>query len=275
MAHVSDAKKEAVQKVKDLISEYPLVGVVNMANLPAPQLQRMREKLRDTVVMYMAKKRLIKLVLEDADKEGIQELEPYLKGIPALLFSSENPFKLYSIIQKNKSKAAAKAGQEAPNDITVSAGPTSFAPGPIISELGGLGLKTKVEDGKIHIIKDHVIVKEGEEITAQALDLIVEKTQGYPYFLQEWGYQSWNVAEQSPIVKEHVEQASQRALDRLDEGFFKVRFDRLTPKERDYVIAMAELGPGPYSSSDVAEQLGQPPRELGRRLAQIMNKGMI
>ncbi|MGI9484229.1 MAG: AAA family ATPase [Hyphomicrobiales bacterium] len=119
------------------------------------------------------------------------------------------------------------------------------------------------------------VVNEGESITDDALEMIVEMTGGYAYFLQEWGYQAWSNAEASPITVKDVEVASDRALRRLDEGFFRVRFDRLTPKERDYVIAMAKLGSGPYRSSDVAEMLGESVQALGPRRAKIINKGMI
>lgn len=119
------------------------------------------------------------------------------------------------------------------------------------------------------------IEDEGEEITDSALREICEITEGYPYFLQEWGFQAWNTADGSPIDDSDVKTATARALKRLDEGFFQVRFDRLTPKEREYVIAMAELGNGPYRSSEVAEHLGEPHSKLGPRRAQIISKGMI
>lgn len=116
---------------------------------------------------------------------------------------------------------------------------------------------------------------EREEITDKALSEICEITEGYPYFLQEWGFQSWNTSDGSPIDASDVKNATANALKRLDEGFFQVRFDRLTPKEREYVIAMAELGKGPYRSSEVAERLGEPHSKLGPRRAQIISKGMI
>lgn len=119
------------------------------------------------------------------------------------------------------------------------------------------------------------IEAEEESISPEALTLIVKKTEGYPYFLQEWGYQAWNIADQSPIQAEDVERASKSALRRLDDGFFKVRLDRLTPKEREYVVAMAELGKGPYRSADVAERLGEAITTLGPRRAKIISKGMI
>ena len=119
------------------------------------------------------------------------------------------------------------------------------------------------------------ILEENEAIAPTALAEIFRHTKGYPYFLQEWGYQTWNIASASPISASNVEAASSLALARLDEGFFKVRFDRLTPKERDYVVAMATLGTGPYKSSEVAEVLGVDVQSLGPRRANIINKGMI
>lgn len=119
------------------------------------------------------------------------------------------------------------------------------------------------------------IEEEGESIDGELLDVIIGSTKGYPYFLQEWGYQVWNVSNQSPIAIGCIELAEKEALRRLDEGFFKVRIDRLTPKEKEYVIAMARLGTGPYRSSDVADMLGEKLTTLGPRRAQIIAKGMI
>lgn len=119
------------------------------------------------------------------------------------------------------------------------------------------------------------IKDEGESITNEALREIYRITAGYPYFLQEWGFQAWKVADASPIDLSDVKKATASALKRLDEGFFQVRFDRLTPKEREYVIAMSELGQGPYRSSEIAERLGEHPSKLGPRRAQIIAKGMI
>lgn len=119
------------------------------------------------------------------------------------------------------------------------------------------------------------IEDEGECITDAALNEILLKTRCYPYFLQEWGYQCWNIAQGVEIDVADAKQAALEATRRLDDGFFKVRFDRLTPKEREYVIAMAKLGPGPYRSSDIAEALGETPQSLGPRRSQIISKGMI
>jgi hypothetical protein len=119
------------------------------------------------------------------------------------------------------------------------------------------------------------IEDEGEKIEHTAISEILAKTKGYPYFLQEWGYQCWNLADGPCISLEDASNAAVEATKRLDEGFFKVRFDRLTPKEREYVIAMAKLGAGPYRSSEIADELKETQQNLGPRRAQIISKGMI
>lgn len=119
------------------------------------------------------------------------------------------------------------------------------------------------------------IHKEGMKIDASAIDEIFSKTKGYPYFIQEWGYQCWNIASSPCITLEDARKAAEEATKRLDDSFFKVRFDRLTPRERDYVVAMAKLGDGPYRSSDIAAKLNKQPESLSPRRARIISKGMI
>jgi hypothetical protein len=116
---------------------------------------------------------------------------------------------------------------------------------------------------------------EGAEIQTDAVDLIIGKTQGYPYFLQEWGKHTWDIAPASPIRREDVVNASDEAVAALDESFFRVRFDRLTPTEKKYLRAMAELGPGPHRSGDIAEELGRSVSSLGPTRAGLIAKGMI
>jgi hypothetical protein len=130
------------------------------------------------------------------------------------------------------------------------------------------------EDAAIAAVRNP-IEEEGERISNEALSAIFAETRGYPYYLQEWGYQAWNLAEKSPIGADIAKTASRAALRRLDEGFFKVRYDRLTPKERNYVRAMATLGNGPYKSSDVADVLGDAQQRFGPVRASIIKKGMI
>ncbi|MBL8998363.1 MAG: AAA family ATPase [Gemmatimonadales bacterium] len=117
--------------------------------------------------------------------------------------------------------------------------------------------------------------EQGVAVSAQALDRIVKRTMGYPYFLQEWGKHAWDAAEKSPITPADVERASRTAIAALDESFFRVRFDRLTPTERRYLRAMAELGPGPHRSGDIADQLGRKVTSLGPTRNTLISKGMI
>lgn len=115
----------------------------------------------------------------------------------------------------------------------------------------------------------------GVEFTKEALAEIVKVTQGYPYFLQEWGYQAWNRAEASPIALPVVEGASTAVIKRLDENLFRVRFDRCTPAEKRYLRAMAGLGPGAHRTGDIAAELGVTPNSLGPVRAKLIKKGMI
>ena len=113
------------------------------------------------------------------------------------------------------------------------------------------------------------------EIQPEALSIIIEKTEGYPYFLQEWGFQSWEIAPASPITVEDVRAATQAALDRLDSDFFKVRFDHLTPREKEYARAIAHLGPGAHRSADIAKMLHLRAEQASPLRDQLIKKGMI
>lgn len=174
MAHVSEFKKKVVEDITKLSKEYPIIGVVNMESLPAPQLQAMRSELRGKVEIFMTKKRLMKIALEKIknDKKGIEELENHLHGMPALIFTKDSPFKLSKILKKSKAEAPAKAGQIAPKDIVVPAGPTPFAPGPVISELSSVGLPVGVEGGKVAVKEDTVVAKAGEKIEAKVAEIL-------------------------------------------------------------------------------------------------------
>lgn len=116
---------------------------------------------------------------------------------------------------------------------------------------------------------------EGVKVKDDALERILQYTHGYPYFLQEWGKHAWDTASKSPITLSDVELASASAIAALDESFFRVRFDRLTPLEKRYLRAMAELGPGPHRSGDIAEKLNRDVTALGPTRNQLISKGMI
>lgn len=119
------------------------------------------------------------------------------------------------------------------------------------------------------------ILDRGASIAPEALTSIITRTRGYAYFLQEWGKHSWLAADSSPVTVAHVDAASKSAIAALDESFFRVRFDRLTPAEKNYMRAMAELGPGPHRSGDIAAELGRDVTSLGPTRSQLITKGMI
>lgn len=119
------------------------------------------------------------------------------------------------------------------------------------------------------------VQNEGAAIQDRAVQKIIDMTQGYPYFLQEWGKHAWDIAPESPIREQDVINASDEAIAALDESFFRVRFDRLTPAEKKYLRAMADLGPGPHRSGDIAVKLGRTGSSLGPTRAGLIAKGMI
>ncbi len=170
-AFVSDKKKKVVSDISSLIKEYPIIGLVDMENLPAPQLQKMKQDLRGKVVVKMTKARLIKIAL-DNEGEKYSELKERIRGMPALIFTKDNPFKLYKTLAESKSAAPAKAGQVSPRDVIVPAGKTPFAPGPVIGELGQLGIKSGIEDGKVAIKVEKLLVKEGEKFQPKVAEIL-------------------------------------------------------------------------------------------------------
>lgn len=115
----------------------------------------------------------------------------------------------------------------------------------------------------------------GVEFSSDALAKLLEFTHGYPYFLQEWGYHVWNAAPGTPIDLDDVTLAARDVQQRLDENFFRVRMDRLTPLERSYLVAMAELGPGPHRSGDIAAKLGVKVESVAPRRSTLIKKGMV
>jgi large subunit ribosomal protein L10 len=165
MAHVAEWKKEEVKDIKSLIDSHSVIGIVDLLNIPARQMQEMRRSLIGKAKIKMAKKNLIDLALKDSNsKENIAELSPYMEGQPAIIFTDLNPFRLFKILEDSKTPAPAKAGAIASDDIIIPAGDTGFEPGPFLGELQQIGVAAKIDKKKIVVSKDHVIVKAGEEV---------------------------------------------------------------------------------------------------------------
>ena len=175
----AQAKLDFVQDLKKKIKDYPVVGVVDLTSLPAKQLQAMRENLRGDVEVVGGRRKLFIRAIDDTDVKGIDQLKESLKGIPALIFTKKNPFALAKQLDAAKTPAPAKAGNTAPKDIVVPAGPTSFAPGPIIGELGQVGVKAGIDGGKVVVKEDSKVASEGDVISDQ-LASILTRLEIYP-----------------------------------------------------------------------------------------------
>jgi large subunit ribosomal protein L10 len=165
-------KKEVVKKIVTLGKQYPIIGILNMEGLPASSLLQMKKQLRGKVELVMTRKTLIQHGLKDLALQNGEQLIEKVKGMPALMFTKENPFELYKIIKKSKTPAAAKPGQIAPHDIVLQPGPTPFTPGPVISEFAALGIKAGVEAGKVAIKQEATVVKEGQPINAKLASML-------------------------------------------------------------------------------------------------------
>jgi large subunit ribosomal protein L10 len=166
----SEVKKKEVSLVKELIGKYKTIGLLDLSNLPSAQLQSARKKME--VEIKVVKKRLLRIAFKGTPQEKLEEVME--KITPALIMTNNSSFKLAKDLKKGKSFVAAKPGQIAPNDLIVKAGSTDLPAGPIIGELGAAGIKASVEDGKVAVKEDSVVVKSGEEISDAAAGVLAK-----------------------------------------------------------------------------------------------------
>ncbi len=163
---VPEYKVERKEEIQSLLEKYKVFGLSNMEGIGAKQLQGLRKKLKDTALIKMEKNTLITRSLNEIKdkKKNADKLAEHVKGSLALILTNMNPFKLSNILAKSKTMTAAKPDTISPVEILVPAGNTGFPPGPVISELGDVGLPTRVESGTIWITKDTVVAKPGDFI---------------------------------------------------------------------------------------------------------------
>lgn len=167
-AHVAPWKKEEVLQIKRLLVENPVVGVVSIGGIPSPSMQKIRAGLRGKAEVRSGKNNLLQLALDEAEKErpGLKQLEELMAGQTALVGTTLNPFQLYKQFTASRTRAPAKAGQMAPFDIEVKKGDTPFKPGPVVGELQKAGIPAAIDQGKVIIKSDKIVVKQGEAINA-------------------------------------------------------------------------------------------------------------
>ena len=165
-------KKELVGNISNSITSANTVAILNMKDLPSRQLQVIKEKLDTQVNIIMSRKTLMSRALESSGRDKAAELIQHFKGMPAIITSELDAFSLWALLKSNMSPSAAKGGQEAPFNIIVPAGMTNFAPGPILGELGDVGIKAGINAGKIEIKVDSEVAKVGDIISAQLAALL-------------------------------------------------------------------------------------------------------
>jgi len=164
--HLPAWKKEEVADIKKNAKEFKLIGLVDMYGIPAQQVQQIRRNLRGKAVIKVTRNTLIKHAFEEIGGD-IKNLSKYISGHSAIIFTNDNPFKLFKQLEKTKTKMAAKPGEKAPEDIVVPGGPTSFKPGPIVGELQQAGIPAAIEGGKVKIKETKTVVKKGGVISAK------------------------------------------------------------------------------------------------------------
>ena len=174
MAHVAEWKPGEVKQLTDLLTTSKVVGIVEIGGIPAPQMQKMRKGLHGTASIRSAKNNLIFRALDDAEKQikGISELKELITGQTAIIATDMNPFKLAAQIKRTRTMAPAKGGETATYDISVKAGDTPFKPGPVVGELQKVGIPAAIQEGKVVIKNDKVIVPEGEKIISEVAQML-------------------------------------------------------------------------------------------------------
>ncbi len=163
---VLQEKAEEVEEIKNTIQKFKIIALADLQKVRAAQLQELRKKLQSDAYLRVIKNTLMKRAVSQArNKPNLRELENHLAGSTIYLFTDLNPFKLVLLLEKSKVKTTAKTGDIAAFDVVVPAGNTGQPPGPIISQLSAVGLKTRIESGSVWINKDTLVVKEGEAIS--------------------------------------------------------------------------------------------------------------
>jgi len=171
--HLPAWKKKEVEDIKKYAAEHTLVGLVDIYGIPASQVQQIRRNLRGKATILVTRNTLIRHAIDEIGG-SLGGIAKHISGHSALIFTNDNPFKLFKALEKTKTKMAAKPGETAPEDIVVAKGPTSFKPGPIVGELQQAGIPAAIEGGKVRIKDTKVVVKKGAVITAKQADVLAK-----------------------------------------------------------------------------------------------------
>ena len=164
---VLEEKSSEVEAIKDILKEHKSIGIASLKKVRASQLQELKKSMAGKVYLRVLKNTLMKIAIEEMNQADLKKLEVYLDGSNVYLFTDLNPFKLALLLERGKVKTTAKSGDMAAMDVIVPAGNTAQPPGPIISQLNGVGLPTRIESGSVWVSKDTLVVRRGEVINEQ------------------------------------------------------------------------------------------------------------
>jgi large subunit ribosomal protein L10 len=181
MAHVATWKKDAVADLAKRMSKSKVIGIIDVHGVPAPAFQTMRTNLRGKAEIVMLKNTLLKLAIQETakSKKGLEKLAEVVDGQCAIVTSDMNPFRLFRQLDATKTKMPARGGEISPDDIEIKAGDTPFKPGPVVGELQKAGLPAAIEQGKVVIKKDKMLVKKGDKIPRDVA-LVLGKLEIFP-----------------------------------------------------------------------------------------------
>ncbi len=173
MHRIPEWKKNTVKELVDYCRRYPVVAIMGIEGITAEQMQKMRRSLKDLGVLRITRNTLIRLALDGAN-DGFKKLKDYVAGQTAIFFTDENPFRIFKKMEESKTEAPLKANMISPVDIVVEKGPTSFRPGPVVSELQSAGIPAAIEKGKVVIKETRVVLKQGERVDPKLAEALAK-----------------------------------------------------------------------------------------------------
>jgi len=172
MSKVSEEKLRIVDSTIDLLKEYEIIGVADLHKVGSGMLQDLRKQLRGQLAMKCIKNTFMRMAMEKAGLEGVEGFLDRIAGPNIFIFSNGNPFKLAMMLHRNKVKVFAKPGDIALDSIVIPAGNTGLSPGPILTNFGGLGVRTRIEGGNIWVVHDTEVAKPGDMISQNLADVL-------------------------------------------------------------------------------------------------------
>lgn len=222
MAHVAPTKKRLVEDLASRCAQARVIGIVNVHGIPAPQFQAIRRKLAGRATITVVKNNLLRLALEQASakKPDLAKLGETVEGQTAVVTADLNPFRLYKELEATKTRAPARGGETAPEDLWVREGETPFKPGPVVGELQKAGIPAAIERGKVVIRQDKLLVKSGQRIPRDVAQQLA-RLEIYPLVVgldlrgaYEAGavFRRETLAIDDTVVRAQIAQAGQHAL---------------------------------------------------------------